>query len=100
MKTFGETLKELMKAKRLSATDIAKILQLPTKSVQEWVGPSGRTPRDLSVIKKLASLFGVSVHYLMYGEEDPHNLLASALEKTEIHTGLYEIVIRKVQEKK
>jgi hypothetical protein len=35
----------------------------------------------------------------MYGTEDPYNLLDNLLQKTEVHTGMYEITIKKVNPK-
>jgi len=99
MKTFGENLKEMMTKKRVGVTELAKAINEPVKTVQEWVGSGARTPRKLEKIKKVAEFFNVSTHFLLYGEEDPRSGIGILLEKTEIHTGLYEIVIRKVKEK-
>jgi hypothetical protein len=57
-------------------------------------------PRDPQVLKKLAEYFDCSVYFLLFGEEDPKSLIGEILEKTEIHTGIYEISIKKVKTKK
>ena len=98
-KTFGVILESLMQERRISIRQLAKELGVPPKTVQEWVGQNGRTPRHSESIKKLAEFFQCSIHYLLFGEEDPNNPLNAILEKTEIHTGLYEISIRKVKTK-
>ena len=94
--TFGENLKRLMIEKNLSAPKLAKAINCPPKTVQEWLGPHGRVPRDLDALKKLAEYFECSTHSLLFGEEDPRSPFAEILEKTEIHCGLYEISIKKV----
>lgn len=96
-KTFGEVLKQLMSERNLSVSHLAKAINCPPKTVQEWLGPHGRIPRDLDVLKRLAQFFNCSTHSLLFGEEDPRGILGDILEKTEIHTGLYEITIKKVK---
>ena len=96
-KTFGEVLKQLMSERNLSVSQLAKAINCPSKTVQEWLGPHGRIPRDLDVLKRLAQHFHCSTHALLFGEEDPRGLIGEILEKTEIHTGLYEITIKKVK---
>ena len=95
MKTFGENLKDLMKRDRVSVAELGKAVGEPTKTIQEWVG-RGRTPRSLDAIPKLAAFFNVSTHFLLCGEEDPRSGIGQLLDKTELHTGLYEISIKKV----
>jgi transcriptional regulator with XRE-family HTH domain len=99
MKTFGENLQDLMKKQRLSVQDLARDLGVPDKTVREWVGSGGRTPRNLESIKKLADYFKISTHFILFGEEDPKSSISSILEKTELHSGLYEITIKKVNPK-
>ena len=99
MKNFDENLKELMKQRGLNARQLSASLGVPAKTCQEWL--RGRMPRDVQVIKRLSDHFGVSVHYILYGtEQDGATFdLASFLEKTTIHTGLYEITVKKVAPK-
>jgi transcriptional regulator with XRE-family HTH domain len=88
-----------MKQKRVSARALAKDLGLSAKTVQEWVGPGGRMPRNATHLRALSEYFDTSVHYLLFGEDDPKSALGAILDKTEIHTGLYEITIKKVKGK-
>lgn len=97
MKPFGQNLKELMERDRVSVAQVAKAVGEPTKTVQEWVGAHGRSPRSLDVLPKLAAFFKVSIARLVSGDEEAHSSIQSILEKTEIHTGLYEISIKKVK---
>ena len=96
-KMFGTTLKQLMNERNLSAAQVAKGINCPAKTVQEWLGPNGRVPRDLEVLKRLAEFFKCSTHFILFGEEDPRSVISEILDKTEIHTGLYEITIKKVK---
>jgi transcriptional regulator with XRE-family HTH domain len=96
MKDFSTNLKRLMNEKRITGRALAKAIDVPFKTLQEWIS-AGRMPRQPEAIKKLAEYFDVSTHFLLFGEEDPHSLIGNILEKTEIHTGLYEISIKKVK---
>lgn len=98
MGDFGTNLKRLMEEQRYSVADVAERIGTPTKTVTEWVS-RGRVPRSPEQLRALAELFKVSIHKLLFGVEDPNNALSMLLEKTEIHTGLYEISIRKVTPK-
>ena len=97
---FGRNLEMLMQEKNLSTRALAKNINLPYKTVQEWLGANSRMPRDPQVLKKLAEYFDCSVHFLLFGEEDPKSLIGEILEKTEIHSGMYEISIKRVKTKK
>jgi transcriptional regulator with XRE-family HTH domain len=97
--SFGENLEKLMKERRFSVAALAKHLGVPAKTVHEWVGKGGRMPRDPEALKKIAEQLDVSIYFLLYGVEDPKSAFAQILEKTEIHTGLYEITIKKVNSK-
>ena len=97
---FGKNLESLMQDKNLSTRALAKNINLPYKTVQEWLGANSRMPRDPQILKKIAEYFDCSVYFLLFGEEDPKSLIGQILEKTEIHTGLYEITIKKVRQKR
>ncbi len=96
---FGNNLESLMKQKNLSVRTLSKQINTPYKTVQEWVGTNSRMPRDPEVLRKLSEFFNCSVYYLLFGKEDPKSLIGEILEKTEIHTGMYEITIKKVKTK-
>jgi len=98
MSDFGQNLKKAMEEKRISIAELAEQIGESSKSCNEWVA-KGRMPRDPAVLKKLADVLQISVHMLLYGMEDSKNSLVNLLEKTEIHTGIYELVIRKVKQK-
>ena len=93
---FGKTLENLITKKNMSIRQFAQAIDVSPKTAQEWVGKEGRFPSNPEIIKKIANLFEISVHELLYGEADPREFLGSILEKTEIHTGLYEITVRRV----
>lgn len=97
--SFGKTLERLLKQNNLSGRQFAKEIGVNQKTANSWIGVGGTFPSDPMVIKKISERFNISVHELIYGEPDPKNMISELLQKSEIHTGLYEITIRKVNVK-
>ena len=97
---FGENLEKLLEQSGVSITQLAKGIGVGKSTVQEWVGKGGRFPSSPKHIKSIAQFFGTTVHELMFGTADQNSLIGQILNKTLIHTGLYEISISKVDVKK
>ena len=95
---FAKTLKTLIRQKASSVNELAREINVSPKTINDWL--TGRTPRDLDAVKRCAEFLEVSIPFLLYGEDERRNLIEDILEKTEIHTGLYEISIRRVSPKK
>lgn len=96
---FGLVLEELIESRDLSIKDVSESTGIPYKTLVEYIGRDGRIPSKIDVFKKLATYFQIPLHELMFGEPDPSSIIGQILEKTEIHTGLYEISIKKVRMK-
>jgi transcriptional regulator with XRE-family HTH domain len=96
-RSFGEQLKILMSERNITASKLAKIIGVSPKTVLEWVDKGGRMPRSVIHIRKLSDYFKISVHQLLFGEDDPRGMAENLFEKTEIHSGLYEITIKKIK---
>jgi len=96
---FGNNIKKLLKKKNLSVSRFAKDINTAQKTVDDWIKHPDRIPRDTKTLKRISEYFDCSVHWLLFGEDDPTNFISNILEKTEIHTGLYEISIKKVKTK-
>lgn len=97
--SFGNNIKKLIKEKNLSTRKFAKDIDVAQKTVDDWIKHPDRIPRDTKTLKRISEYFACSVHWLLFGEDDPTSLISNILEKTEVHTGLYEITIKKVKTK-
>lgn len=97
---FGVNLEKLLEESGVSITKLAKEIGVGKSTVQEWVGKGGRFPSSPKHIKSIAEYFEITTHELMYGVLDQNSLIGQILNKTLIHTGLYEISISKVDMKK
>lgn len=91
---FAKTLRTLIRQRASTTGELAKEINVSPKTINDWL--TGRTPRDLDAVRRCAEFFNVSVHFLLYGEEDRKNFIEDILEKTELHVGLYEITVRRV----
>lgn len=94
---LAKTLKKLLAEKDITASKLSRDLKIPTSSINDWL--AGRTPRDLDAVREVANYLKVSTHHLLFGEPEPQSIISEILEKTEIHTGLYEISVKRVKPK-
>lgn len=97
--SFGTRLETLCEREGISANELSRRITVSRKTVHEWVGSSGRMPRDPMHIKKLCEFFKVSSSWLLWGEDEKISTIESLISKTEIHTGMYEVTIKKVGSK-
>ena len=67
---FGSVLAKLRKQHKLTQEQVADILKMKRSTYAYY---ERDTTPTLDIIKKLSTLFNVSVHFLMYGEEDPRS---------------------------
>lgn len=93
---FGTQLEKLCRERGISINELARRLSISSKTVHEWVGKSSRLPRNPEHLKKLSEFFSVSLEYLLFGKECDRIFSDSFSMRSDIHTGLYEITIKKV----
>lgn len=65
-KVFGETLAKLRKKVGMTQQELAEKLGFSNKTISKW--ENAETLPEITVLPKLASIFGVSVDYLLLGE--------------------------------
>ena len=78
-KIVGERIKELRKNKGLTQSQVAEILCISDKSTVSKI-ENGIKPLSIDNAITLATLFGVSLDYLLRGERFKNNNIISALE--------------------
>ena len=66
-KTIGNTISALRKKNNMTQSALAKRLGVSDKAVSKW--ENGQGYPDITIFPALAEIFGVSVDYLMLGEE-------------------------------
>lgn len=98
MKTFSETLTRLLKGRGLTAKAVCAATGIPSSTLSEWT--SGRTPKLSEDLLKLSKFLGVSLEFLVSGEEPEVELLDGLLKSAQeqfvsIHNGVYRIRVEK-----
>ena len=88
-------LKKLLHEHDLTAAQLARATKTPPQTINNWL--SGQEPRNLTQIKSVADYFGISVDYLVYGQEDKKSKMAFEEYEDEINAGMFEVVLRRVR---
>lgn len=89
MESFGERLKKLRQLNGVSQVDLSKTLGVDKATVSRW--EKNQYEPDQETIKKIATIFGVTIDYLLGNTVDfekPHiNIeeIKKAVEEKELH---------------
>jgi len=67
IKEFGIRLKELRRARKMSTTDLAKLVGVSNSTISRW--ENAKISPTLEYVEKFADIFGVTTDYL-HGRED------------------------------
>jgi transcriptional regulator with XRE-family HTH domain len=93
---MGSSLKKLMNDGRHTITSMSKATGVPKSTISEWL--NNRAPNPVFAAR-VAKHLGVSLHYLLFGEEDSSEPLHRLL-KEELFSGTFEINVRRVKVQK
>lgn len=84
-----------MKENDESLMTLSKATGVPKSTISEWLG--NRTPNPLQAVK-VANHLNVSLHYLLFGEDDPQEAIQKIM-KEDFFKGTFEISIKRVKVK-
>lgn len=93
---LADNIKNIMGERGESLSSICKKSNLAKGTVAGWM--EGVAPRNLQDLVRLADALNVSLDYLIANRKEEIDL-DNLLKKVELHTGLYEISIKKVIKK-
>ena len=88
-------LKKLMKVNGETLVSLAKATGVPKSTISEWLG--NRTPNPVQAVK-IANHLGVSLHYLLFGEDDAQEPFQKIM-KEDFFKGTFEISVKRVKVK-
>ena len=88
---FANTLKRLIRQRGLTVAELAAALELSPKTLSDWT--AGTVPRDLGAVRACARYFNVTLHFILFGEEEGVAANKDLTGISTIPTGRYEIVI-------
>ena len=81
MSQFSETLKRLMRDRRVSARVVSQATGIPESTLSEWSG--GRAPKLGDDVMKLARFFGCSIDYFLTGKETEAEMIEGVMNGLE-----------------
>ncbi|MES3036979.1 MAG: helix-turn-helix transcriptional regulator [Bdellovibrionota bacterium] len=93
---IGKVLQLLLKQKNMSMRELAKVSGVPASNLTEW--SANRSPKNPVQIKKVAEALGVTMHFLLFGEDDNQEPIQKIL-KEDFFSGTFEITVKKVKVK-
>ncbi len=91
---IGKVFSQIIKERRFTLKEISKVTGVPATTLAEW--QANRTPKNPSQVKAVAKFLGVSMHFLLFGEEDSEEP-TSKLLREDIFSGTFEISIRRIK---
>ena len=95
MKTqIGKILSQIVKERRLTLKEISTGSGVPATTLAEW--QANRTPKNPTQVRAVAKYLGVSLHYLLFGEEDAEEPIQKIL-KEDFFSGVFEINIKRIR---
>lgn len=94
---LGKTIIKLCKERDLSLAALAREAGVPPQTLHHWT--TGRKSMNPLQLKKVASVLKVPIHYLIFGEADPHEKPSQEILK-ELFSGDVRITIHKIEKRK
>jgi len=101
--TLRDKIKHFLKTNGMTPAQLARKSEVPKQTLSAWM--SGKQPRNISQVKKLSEVLGVSLDHLYDDTASPiegsKQISGASIEKllTEDHwtNGTFEIKIRRVK---
>ncbi len=92
---LAKNLKQLLEDREITISALAKATDVPKSTISTWL--AGRTP-DLIQLDKVARYLGTNIEALAFGRKQ-EDIFSEIMQKVEIHSGLYEITVKKIVKK-
>ena len=86
-------LKKLMNENGETLVSISKATGVPKSTISEWLG--NRSPNPVQAVK-VANHLGVSLHYLLFGEDDAQDPIQKIM-KEDFFKGTFEISVKRIK---
>lgn len=94
---LGKIIETLCKQRGWTVAGIARDSGVPVQTIHNWSTARGSVNPDQ--VKKVASILGVSLHYLIFGEPDPNEAPGEEILK-EIFSGDVRVTLHRIERRK
>lgn len=84
-----------MKENTETLVSLSKATGVPKSTISEWLG--NRSPNPVQAVK-IANHLGVSLHYLLFGEDDAQEPFQKIM-KEDFFKGTFEISVKRIKVK-
>lgn len=95
---LSKQLKLLLQRSDLTVAQLARATGVSPKTIYNWL--EEQKPRDISAVKRVADRFGVTLDYICYGIDEQGMRTEFDQYRDEINAGIFEVVLRKVINRK
>jgi len=83
------------KKRGINLTDLSKITKIGRTTLQDWT--TGTQPK-VEHLKKISDYLGLSIHYLLFGIEDPQtNVSKNQIELEDVFSGDLRVTIQRIK---
>lgn len=91
---FGQVLRDLLTKNDMTAKQLSSLIKVSESAVSDWIKEKS-VPSDVNAIMRCARVFGVTLHFMVYGEDELNEEGRAIKGKfDEIIAGQFELVLR------
>ncbi|MBT8187831.1 MAG: helix-turn-helix transcriptional regulator [Croceitalea sp.] len=86
---FSFVLQRLLEKHDMKQIDVAQAIGMPQSTFHDWI--TGRSPRDLCVVKKIADYFGVEFEFMIFGTKTDQEKMQAYIRKLEFDNAIMRL---------
>jgi len=86
---FHIVLKRILDKKNMKQTEVADAIGMPQSTFHDWM--TGRSPRDLATVKKIADYFHVEFEYMVFGTKNDQQEMEAKIRRLEFESALLKL---------
>lgn len=94
---LSSILSTICKQRKISLASLARKAGVPPQTLHNWI--VGRKSINPDQLKNIANVLEVSVHYLLFGEPDPHEQPSEEILR-EIFSGDVRVTLHRIEKVK
>jgi transcriptional regulator with XRE-family HTH domain len=91
---LGHTIQKLCEERGWTVAKLAREAGIPAQTIHNWSVARGAVNPDQ--VKKVSQVLGISMHFLFYGEPDPHEQPTGEILR-EIFSGDVRVTLHRIE---